>query len=212
MDFLNPGNVVSVRHYSGVNPFKSVVVDVTGDYLKLKLTKELSIVNFLEGDPAVIGIEQENDDPAKINIQVIGCTITNIFKKEGIIEVYLDQLEEEANQRRHERFPVSIYADVRIKMDRKKHLAIIKDISYYGMLILSKSEFSVGDELDFDIYMENSMAFLKCEVIRKVADPVYNKYGLRVIYEDINSMNFVKEYLRRLKEAQENSMRNINEG
>lgn len=212
MDIFKPGDIVSVRHYSGVNPFKSVVVDADGDYLKLKLSKELCIVNFLEGDPAVIGIEQENDDPAKSNVQMLGCTITNIFKKDGIIEVFIDQLEEEANQRRHERFPVSIYADVRLRMDRKKHLAIIKDISYYGMLILCKSEFSVGDELDFDIYMENTMAFLKCEVIRKVVDPVYNKYGLRVIYEDINSMNFVKEYLRRLKEAQEDSMRNIKEG
>lgn len=211
MDFFKPGDVVSVRHYSGVNPFKSVVVDATEDFLKMKLTKELSIVNFLEGDPAVVGIEKENDEHVKSNIQIIGCTITNIFKKDGIVEVCLDKLESEADQRRHERFPVSIYADVRIKMDRKKYLAIIKDISYYGMLIFSKSEFSVGDELDFDIYMENTMAFLKCEVLRKVVDPVYNKYGLRVIYEDVNSMNFVKEYLKRLKEAQEDSVRNMKE-
>lgn len=211
MGFFKPGDVVSVRHYSGVNPFKCLVIDETEDSLKMKLTKELAIVNFLEGDPAVIGVEKENDEFIKNNVQIIGCTIKNIYKKDGIVEVCVDKIESEASQRKHERFPVSIYADVRIKRDRKKYLVVIKDISYYGMLVFSKSEFSVGDELDLDIYMEKNMVFLKCEVLRKVVEPVYNRYGLRVIYEDVNSMNFMKEYLRRLKEAQEDSVRNMKE-
>lgn len=43
--------------------------------------------------------------------------------------------------------------------------------------------------------------------MRKVSSSVYNKYGLRIMYEDVNSMNFMKEYLKRLKEDQEDSIK-----
>lgn len=205
MEFIKNGDIISVRHYSGVNPFKSIVVDSDGDTLKIKLTKDFAIMNFLEGDPVVIGVESQGD------VKIFGCKIVEINIRDEIIEVNIDKIDSEAEQRRHERFPVSLYADVRIKMDRKKHLAAIKDISYYGMLIFSKSEFSLGDEIELDIYMEKNMIFLKCEVLRKIPGDLYNKYGLRIIYQDVNSMNFIKEYLRRLKEAQEDSIRKMKE-
>ncbi|OPZ83585.1 MAG: PilZ domain protein [Firmicutes bacterium ADurb.Bin419] len=205
MNLIKNGDIVSVRHYSGVNPFKSIVVDSDEDHVKIKLTKDFAIMNFLEGDPVVIGVESEG------NVKIFGCKIVEINIKDGIIEVSVDKIDSEAEQRRHERFPVSLYADVRVKMDKKKHLAAIKDISFYGMLIFSKSEFSVGEELELDIYMEKNMLFLKCEVMRKVPGDVYNKYGVRIIYRDVNSMNFVKEYLKRLKEVQEETIRKMKE-
>ncbi len=205
MELLKNGDIVSVRHYSGVSPFRSIVVDSDEDSMKIKLTKDFAIMNFLEGDPVVVGVE------SKGNVKIFGCKIVEINLKDGIIEVNVDKIESEAEQRRHERFPVSLYADVRVKTNRKKHLAAIKDISFYGMLIFSKSDFSVGDEIELDIYMEKNMLFLKCEILRKVPGEVYNNYGLRIVYEDVNSMNFVKEYLRRLKEAQEEAIRKIKE-
>lgn len=205
MEFVKSGDIISVRHYSGVNPFKSVVVESGEDRLKIKLTKDFALMNFLEGDPVVIGMESEG------NIKIFGCKIVEINAKDRIIEVSIDKVDLEAEQRRHERFPVSLYADVRVKTDGKKHLATIKDISFFGMLIYSKSNFSVGDELELDIYMEKNMVFLKCEILRKVQGDVYNKYGVRIIYQDVNSMNFIKEYLRRLKEAQEDAIRKMKE-
>lgn len=205
MGIIENGEVISVRHYSGVNPFKSIVIDANEDCLKFKLTKEFAIMNFLEGDPVVIGIE------SKGSVSIYGCEISNINLKDGTIDVSMDKTELGADQRRHERFPVSLYADVRVKREKKKHLATIKDISYYGMLIFSKSDFIVGDKIELDIYMEKNMLFLKCEILRKVSNPVNNKYGIRIIYEDVNAMNFMKEYLRRLKESQEDSIRKMKE-
>lgn len=203
MEHIKNGDIVSVHHYSGLNPFKSIVIDKSEYSLKIKLTKDFAIMNFLEGDPVVIDMELQDE------VEIFGCKISTICVEDATIEVIVDKIDTEAEQRKHERFPVSLYADVRVKMGRKKHLATIKDISYYGMLIFSKSDFFVGDEIDLDIYMEKRIIFLKCEILRKVSNSVYNKYGLRIIYEDVNSMNFVRDYLKRLKEAQKESVRKM---
>lgn len=153
MELINPGDVISVRHYSGVNPFRSIVIGTSEDILKIKLTKDFAILNFCVGDPVVIGVESQ------ARLQVLGCKILNINAKEGTIEVVMDKIDSEADQRRHERFPVSLYADIRVKHEKKKCLATIKDISYYGMLIYCKAEFSLGDQLEVDVYMEKNMLF-----------------------------------------------------
>lgn len=203
MDFIKPGVIVFVRHYSGLNPFKSIVLDIHDDTIKIRLTKDFAILNFLEGDPVVFGIETEGQ------VHIIGCNITKIDSKDETVEVAVDKVDSGADQRRYERFPVSLYADARTKLSKKKHLVVIKDISYYGMFIYCKSDFFTGDQIEIDIYMEKKMMFLKGEVVRKIESTHYNKYGLRIIYEDVNAMNYMKEYLRRLKEAQEDSVRNM---
>ncbi|MFZ5990100.1 MAG: PilZ domain-containing protein [Bacillota bacterium] len=203
MDFVKPGDIISIRHYSGINPFNSIVVDIDGDAIRVKLTKDFAIMNFLEGDPVVFGIETNGQ------IHMIGCNITKIDSKEEVVEVVIDKVDTGSDQRRHERFPVSLYADIRTKFSKKKHLAAIKDISYYGMLVYSKSDFTLGEQIEIDIYMEKKMVFLKGDIVRKTESPHYTQYGLRIVYEDINTMNFMKEYLKRLKESHEDSVKKI---
>lgn len=211
MELIKVGDIISVRHYSGINPLKSIVLSMEGDTVKLKLIKDFTVLNFLEGDPMVFGIESHGE------IHMVGCNIVKINCKDGIVETTIDKVDSGANQRMHERFPVSLYADIRAKLIKKKHLTVIKDISFYGMLIYCKSEFRIAEQLEVDIYMEKTMVFLKCEIIRKKQSSNYIEYGLRILYESVNSMNYIKEYLRRLKHDQEESIRkmkecNFNEG
>ncbi len=202
---LKVGDVISIKHYSGINLFKSVVVSVDGDVVKVRLTKDFTMLNFLEGDPLVFGVESYGE------VHLVGCNITRIDCKNNTVEAIIDKVDTGANQRMYERFPVSLYSDIRTKFSKKKHLAIIKDISTYGMLIYCKSDFPIGEQIEVDIYMEKIMVFLKSDIMRKKESTHYIEYGLRIIYEDINSMNFIKEYIRRIKEAQEDSIRKMRE-
>ena len=202
---LKVGDVISIKHYSGINPFKSVVVSVDGDVVKVRLTKDFTMLNFLEGDPLVFGVESYGE------VHLVGCNITRIDCKNNTVEAIIDKVDTGANQRMYERFPVSLYSDIRTKFSKKKHLAIIKDISTYGMLIYCKSDFPIGEQIEVDIYMEKIMVLLKSDIMRKKEITHYNEYGLRIIYEDINSMIFIKEFIRRIIEAQEDSIRKMRE-
>jgi hypothetical protein len=199
------GDVVSVRHFSGVNPFKGIIVETSLDDVKIKLSREMATKSFTESDPTVIGVEKGSE------VFLFGADVKNVDVKTDEILLVLDKVENFSDIRRHERFPVSLYADVRTKFIKKKHLAVIKDLSYFGMHIYSKEDFPIGIQIEIDIYMEKNMVFLKGDIVRKVKDTYYNKYGMRIVYEDINSMNFMKEYIRRIKEQQEDLIRKMKE-
>ncbi|MDQ2085725.1 PilZ domain-containing protein [Herbivorax sp. ANBcel31] len=202
MNLIKSGDCITVRHYSSIKSYKSIVTDVYEDKIKIQLTKDFAVLDFSIGDPVVLGVEKDGE------MYVIGCDIKEIDGKERILEVVIDKSEEEASQRRHERFPVSLYSDVRGEFGRKKHLGLIKDISYYGMLIYSKVDLEAGDEIEIDIYMDKKMIFLKGEIMRKMPNKNHIEYGIRVIYEDISAMNYMKDYLRKQKQKQIDSIKN----
>ena len=200
---IKDGTVISVRHYSGLSPFKSVVLEATENTITIKLAKEFAVMNFLDGDPVVFGTVSGNE------VHIVGCNIIKVNPKEGILQLAIDKVESDAEKRQYERFPVSLYADVRIRDSRKKYLAIIKDISYYGMLVYSKESLEINEQMDIDIYLDKTMIFLKGSVARKDKNPNYFEYGLKITYEDANSLNYVRDYLKRLKESQEDSVRKM---
>ncbi|MCX7923827.1 MAG: PilZ domain-containing protein [Clostridia bacterium] len=205
MDNINAGDVISIRHYSGVSPFKSIVLDVDEQnyVIHIKLTKDFAIMNFLEGDPVVIGYQLEE------KVFIFGGNIGNIQPREAVVEIKVDKVEAEAEQRKSERHPVSLYADVRAKDDRKKYLATIKDMSYYGMLIYSKANYEQGQDLEVDIFMDKTMIFLKANIVRKTQNTNYFEYGVGIRYEDSNSLTYMKDYIKRLVESQEQLIRKL---
>lgn len=200
---FNSGSIISIRHYSGLSPFKSVVTALNDDVLTVKLTKEFALLNFLEGDPVVFGYEADGQ------VFVFGSVICGINVKEGILKLKVDKVDSEADRRQTERFPVSLYSDIREKDSKKKHLATIKDISSQGMLIYSKADIPNKQHLEIDIYMDKSMVFLKAAIVRKVERVNYYEYGLVIIYDDANTLNLMTEYLKRLKQEQEEAIRRL---
>lgn len=203
MDLIKPGDIVSISHYSGLSPFKSVVVDVRGDTVLLRLTKEFAIMNFLEGDPVVFGIEKGED------VLMGGCNITGLSPRENMVELKVENLEVGTERRQCERYPVSLYADVKTRNCKKKQLAIIKNISCYGMLIYSKGDFLAGEQLEVDIYMDKTVVHLKTNITRKEQGRHYFEYGLEILYENRNSLNFMKDYIKRLEQEQIDAIRRL---
>lgn len=203
MDRLKPGDAISISHYSGISPFKSIILGLDSETIDLRLTKDFAVMNFLEGDPVVLGFEDEKD------VYIFGCNVQTIKSREAVVVLKVDKIDKGAEKREYERYPVSLYADLRLRDNRKKHIATIKDISYYGMLVYSKADLPVNEQLEVDIYMDKKMVFLRANIVRKVQKAHYMEYGLGIMYEDSNSLNFMKDYIKRLMLEQEQAIRKM---
>jgi len=191
---LKVDKVVLVSHYSAVKPFRCDIIDSTESSITLRLSRQLPILNFLEGDPAVITIKEQN------SVIKIGCNVTSIDSRKNIVVFQIDTIEPGSELRLHERKPVSLYADIRKRGKDKKHLATIKDISIFGLKIYTKESFSVNDILEIDMYMQPKVIFLKAVILRKKSHEDFFEYGLRIEYERFETLNFIKDYIKGLSE------------
>ncbi|HOV24788.1 MAG TPA: PilZ domain-containing protein [Pseudobacteroides sp.] len=191
---LKVDKVVLVSHYSAVKPFRCDIIDSSDSSITLRLTRQFPVLNFREGDPAVITIKEQD------NIIKIGCNVISIDSRRNILKFQIDTIEPGSELRLHERKPVSLYADIRKRGKDKKHLATIKDISIFGLKIYSKESFSVNDILEIDLYMLQKVIFLKAVILRKISHEDYFEYGLRIEYERFETLNFIKDYIKSLSE------------
>lgn len=193
---IKPGEVVSIRHCSGTKLFKSIVLESMEDNLSIKLFEEIALLNCSEGDPVVLGFEVEND------IYMASCNILEMNKKDNKLTLKIDNFETLTNKRLYQRFPVSFYADARIGESQKKHLVLVKNISLNGLMINTKSDFPLYQELKFEMHLDVKL-HLKATIIRKSKDPHYYEYGLKIIYSDVNTPKILKKLILILKQEQE---------
>lgn len=203
---IKAGDIVSVRHFSGTKLFKSLVLESQNEVVQVRLLEDITLLNCSQGDPLVLGSESENE------IYVSSCTIMNMNKEQNTIEMKIDSYETTTNKRLFVRFPVSLYAEARIGESQKKHLTIVKNISYSGMMIFSKTDFPLYQELKFEIRAGSGIIInLKATVIRKVKDTYNYEYGLKIVYTDVHTPTLLKKFLVLLKKEQEESIKKFKE-
>ncbi|HOQ36337.1 MAG TPA: PilZ domain-containing protein [Acetivibrio sp.] len=198
------GDLVSVRHFSGTKLFKSLVLQSNGDVISVKPIEDITLLNCSKGDPIVLGCELDN------NVYIASCTTLNMDKQQNTLELKIDNYETTSNKRLFVRFPVSLYAEARIGESHKKYLAIVKNISFTGMMIHSKDDFPLFQELKFEIRAAVTI-HLKATIVRKVKDTYNYEYGLKINYTDVHTPNLLKKYLILLKNEQEEFIKKFKE-
>lgn len=187
---IKAGSAVSIRHYALLKSFKGTVAEADADRLVIKPWKELDPGIISPGDPAVIG--RETEDGAVI----IGCSITGCDTLAGTILMKPDPVVPEAANRMYERFPVSLYGDIRLMESQKRTHAIIKDISYYGLQFYSRTEFPPGQKFEIDIFLEKGIMTQKVKIVRHVERPYYFEYGALILHSDFYTFNRIKQYVK----------------
>ena len=199
----NTVEVVSIKHYSGPASIKCIVLENTEEYIQIKLTKEFAVFNFFEGDPIVLGYEIGSD------IFIGEGSILLINSRNNAIKIQVPDVRMITDKRLAERFPVSIYADIKDQRTKKREVVIIKDISLQGMGMMSKVEFSEDDIIEFDAYFGQLVVPLKACILRKqkIADTYH--YGTQTIYNDFNSKNTIKLNLQIIKDNMEKMMKEL---
>ncbi len=199
---IKPGEVVSIRHCSGTKLFKSIVLEATEENLSIKLFEEIALLNCSEGDPVVLGFEVDDE------IYMASCNILEMDKKDNKLMLKIDNFETLTNKRLYQRFPVSFYADVKIGESQKKHLVLVKNISLNGLMINTKSDFPLYQELKFEMHLDVKL-HLKATIIRKSKDQHYYEYGLKIIYSDVNTPKVLKKLILILKQEQEDFIKKM---
>lgn len=194
--YIEPGFVITVRHYSMVNVFKGIVLSVQDDTVMIKLPKECLKTSFLKGDPLVVAFETGG------TVQITGGRIVDIGHNNGQLIFAEDEQEDGMKMRSYERYPVSLYADFRLAEGRggKKCFALVKDISEYGMLIYTGESFFKGQRLDLDIFLTRDILSLSAEIVRKVEYGNYFGYGLRIRHSGAIVFNHIKNVVRKAQE------------
>ena len=180
------GVLVSVRHFSGTKLFKSLVLQSNSDIITVKLIEDITLLNCSKGDPVVLGYELDSE------VYIASCTILNMDKSQNSLELKIDNYETTSNKRLFVRFPVSLYAEARIGESQKKYLAIVKNISFTGMMIHSKADFPLFQELKFEIRAAVTI-HIKAIIVRKVKDTYNYEYGLKINYTDVHTPNLLKK-------------------
>lgn len=201
---LKVGDVVSIRHFSGTKLFKSLVLELDGDSLWVKLVEDITLLNCSTGDPIVLGYELEDE------IYMSSCTFLDMDKSKNKLKVKIDNFEATTNKRLFVRFPVSIYAEATIGQSKTKKLTMVKNISFNGMMIHSKHDFPLYQELKFALHVGITIK-LKAIVIRKTKDTHNYEYGLKIVYTDVHTPDLLKSYLVLLKREQEEFIKKFKE-
>jgi hypothetical protein len=189
-----PGLVVTVRHYSLLNVFKCRVLDIRDRLITLRLTREFSITRFLVGDP-IVAAYMEGD-----SIRIIGGRLTGLDPEAGQLEFEADAAESGASDRLYERYPLSQYADFRMLDTGKRGQALVKDISHYGVLILTRKELYKGQKMDIDIFLLRDILSLKAEIVRKHQGKVYMEYGLKILHNGPMMYNHIVGFIKKSQE------------
>jgi hypothetical protein len=140
---------------------------------------------------------------------MVGGSIKNIFPHKNKIDINIDTITVEAQKRSHERFPVSLYADIIQENSKKRNIVILKDLSFSGIQIHSKVDFNTNSNISMDIYLERNVISINATIIRKVNKIKYFEYGLKINYNNVTTMNFIKDYIQTLRNEQINTLNMI---
>ncbi len=190
---LTEGTVVTVRHYSMINLFSAIVNDVRDKSIVVRLPKECMKSAFFTGDPIVIAYEADS------RVHIRGGRVLAFNRKDELLEFSEDEFDEDSRMRSYERFPVSLYADYRVAEipGNKKCLALVKDISDYGLMIYSRESHFKGLTLLMDIYLARDILSLTAEIVRKVERDGYIEYGLKIKHNGPAVFNRIKAFVKK---------------
>ncbi|KNY30394.1 PilZ domain-containing protein [Pseudobacteroides cellulosolvens] len=199
--FIKPGEIISISHHS-INILRSEVVDVQdhesgGQVLAIHIMKEFADCMLFEGDTVAIAFRSGD------NIYTTSCHIINIDIDKNVMQLVVENEEYVINHRAFERFPVSLYSSVVLRNSKSEFAAVVKNISFSGLLICSKMEIESKQNIDLKLYLSNIPVNLTAEVVWSMKNEYTFDYGLRIIHMEYSHQNVLRKYLENLKVNQE---------
>jgi hypothetical protein len=199
MDYMDikVNSIVTLYHYSLKKPIFTTVVEISNDIIVIKLIKEFSSSDIFSGDSIILIFESDNE------ICTSGCILMSINAKEGTVKLKVENFEFIVNLRYQDRFFVSLFADVKTKYPKNMSVVSVKNISLKGMMVSTKSDYTINQELEVDLYLEASVIQLNAHIAWKYQDHVTYKYGLITEYADNGSLPILEKYLQTLKDEYE---------
>ena len=102
---LKEGTVVTMRHYSMINVFSSIVDEIRNGEIVARLPKECQKAVFWQTTPGHVYELTKSSHK--------GRTDSRLYKGAGTADLQGRRVRRRSKLRSYERFPVSLYADYR---------------------------------------------------------------------------------------------------
>lgn len=175
------GEVVYFCHFSSKLNIQCRVLSAKKDLMLVQTEERKLPGNFLEGEPAVMFNFKESD------IVITGCTICKKITSNRLMLKSDKEHTGAENRRMHERYPVSYYADLKVLNEQRRYFSYLKDISKYGIRIMTDAEISIGQKVEISLYLEKKIIFISAHIIRKNSGKNCFEYGGKIVIEDFHS-------------------------
>ncbi|HOQ07062.1 MAG TPA: PilZ domain-containing protein [Clostridiales bacterium] len=133
------------------------------------------------------------------DIQTASAEVTAIDTKSGIVSLYMRDEEVPVERRVFERFPVSLMISARKKFSSKRMHMLVRNISLYGMMVVSETELDEEEQIDIDLITDKNMFYLRGMIVWKKKVNNCFEYGLRLTHYDVATRYLFQDYLSRQK-------------
>ena len=185
---LNKQDELLLKIYSIDYLLKCRIDEVSEKVLKLSpLSQKVDM--FQMNDPVVLIFYEGKQ------LQMIPADVAAIDKSAGQATFIRPELEADEERRIFERYPVSLGVSVRRKFSSKRLNFVAKNISMYGMGVISQTELDKLECIDIDILTDKSMFYFSGIVIWKKALESGFEYGFQLTHMDVATKQAFENYL-----------------
>lgn len=190
---INPQHELLLSIYSIDYLLRCNVVELTEKNLTLSpVSGKTDMFQIL--DPVVLITSETND------IETTSADVADIDSRAGCVSLFLRNEDVPVERRVFERYPVSLVISARRKFSSKRLHMLVKNISLYGMMVVSEADLDVEDQIDIDLITDKNMFYFSGMVVWKKAQINNNfDYGLQLTHYDITTRHLFLDYLTKQK-------------
>lgn len=156
----------------------------------LKLSPLSQKVDMFQMNDPVVLLFYEGDQ-----LQMLPAGVAAIDESAGQVTLFCREMEINEERRIFERYSVSLSVSVRRKFSSKRLHFVAKNISLYGMGVISQTELDEEECIDIDIITDKNMFYFSGRVIWKKALKCGFEYGFQLTNFDVATKQAFENYL-----------------
>ncbi|NMB34206.1 MAG: PilZ domain-containing protein [Clostridium sp.] len=192
MKHIKLGSGIDVKHFKTYEYINSVILDRKDNTLKLEMKDNTQETLFFPGDHVVLNYSADNE------LFVMNATIFHVYSINPVImDVEVVRTESLKNLRKHERYYVSLMANIRVYGSDKPFFAVVKNMSSGGIKINCDERLTTEDILEVEIILDrtNKLVF-SGTVVRTNKLGGYFEYGIEIRGISESNIKCLYHYLR----------------
>lgn len=184
-------DVVHINVYS-IDYLLRCIIEKSSEQ-SLKLQPVSGKIDMLQiSDPVVIIYSNENQ------IKTVPGDVASLDSRSCGFEVIVRNLEVNQDRRVFERYPVSLAISARKKYSNKRLHMLVRNLSLYGMGVISPVDLELEELIDIDLITEKNMFYFNGKVVWKNRlNSEYLEYGMQLTNYDIATQYQYQEYLKK---------------
>ncbi len=184
-------DVVYISVYSVDYLLKCTVEEASDKLLKLSpFSGKLDMLQIC--DPVVV-VTSKGDQ-----IDMIQADVASIDIGSCQVDLNIHDMDVYQDRRVFERYPASLAISARRKYSSKRLHMLVRNISLYGMGVISPVDLEVEELVDLDLITDRSMFYFNGKIVWKNKfSSEYFEYGMQLTNYDVATQYQFQEYLKK---------------